>query len=207
MKWFSLRITRFFLLIFLFLSCTGPSSSPVDKKEVAGQSGFPEFIKNFVDLHLPFLLPQEKKAADDEINSEQISAFFAGKNFQFPFGKTKDIPDPGVNMESNHYFYVGKFERVQGVTVLLIEKETSDKDDYYYAATFSDSGEFIDGMCIAFREGTDKMAIERKGNIGDDFSIEIRQNGVGAEEGRTNGQSAFFELTSEGRIVPIKIKS
>lgn len=189
-------------LLVLLTACNSPevkqdnSGSSLDSK-----AAFEQFSKNFKVVSLPFLVPNpDTSGKKGEINRELIEALFNQKSFKPAFDE-KDVPDLAENIQSANFFYEAMWQ-TDGYQAFVIHKE--DEDSYWYLATFDKEGQFIDGMCVAFQIGDDETGkATRSGQIGDDQSVMIRQS-EGGEKDDSQAQARFYEIATDGRIVPLK---
>jgi hypothetical protein len=190
-------------LLILLTACNSSPNKPDNKvSSLDSKAAFEQFSKNFKTVTLPFLVPgPDTSGKKAEISRELIASLFTQRSFKPAFDE-KDVPDLAENMQSSNFFYEAMWQ-TDGYQAFVVSK--SDEDNYWYLATFDKEGIFIDGMCIAFQIGDDEIGkAQRTSQIGDDQSVMIRQSEGGGEKNGSEDQTRFYEIATDGRIVPLK---
>ena len=196
------------LLAFGLMSCNSHvdsnTNNPV-KTEVVAQpapSDYQEFSTKFNPKALPLALPF--KTEDDkqpELDKKFIKSVL-NVRITPAFGTEDILPAISDNIEGAKYYACGKV-KLDSFSGYIIHK--AGEDDYYFICLFDKSGKFTDGMCVAFKEGTDADGTIREASLNDDGSIEISQrNIVKGKPEREGAERHFYEITNDGRIRDLK---
>lgn len=191
------------VLLILLTACNSPENKEANQESsLDSKAAFAQFNKNFKTVSLPFVLKPDSDTSGKgaEIKRDLIETLFNQKSFKPAFDE-KDVPDLADNMQSANFYYEAMWQ-TDGYQAFVIRKV--DEDSYWYLSTFDKEGKFIDGMCIAFQIGDNETGKAiRSGQIGDDQSVWIRQSDSG-EKDDSQDQTRFYEIATDGRIVPMK---
>jgi len=175
------------------------------KTEVVAQpapSDYEEFSTKFnlqaLPLALPFKTEEDKQA---ELDKKFVKTVL-NVNITPAFGSEDILPAISDNMEGAKYYACAKV-KLDSFSGYIIHK--AGEDDYYFICLFDKNGKFTDGMCVAFKEGTDADGTIREASLNDDGSIEISQrNIVKGKPEREGAERHFYEITNNGRIRDLK---
>ena len=165
-------------------------------------SDYQEFSTKFNPQALPLALPLK---SDDNKPQELDKKFIKSVlnvNITPAFGTEDILPGLSDNMDGAKYFACSKV-KLDSFTGYIVYK--AGEDDYYFLCLFDKTGKFTDGMCVAFKEGTDADGTVREAALNDDGSIEISQHNIikGKPE-REGSERHFYEITNEGKIRDLK---
>lgn len=192
-----IRLAFAFLLLISLTDCNNASKKPVaDGTTATPAPTFGEFESHFSPVQLPlFLPPQDNSGPAKEIDPKLIEAFLKDKSTVFAFGPERDVPEIAENPAAGKYYAEGMLPDTKNYSGFIVRKKGT--GDYYYLVTFNLKGEYLSGICLAFQESDQSGKTERSASLNDDYSLQIRQ---------TDGSShsAFFEITPDGMINPIK---
>ena len=201
-----LQFVAFCLVSLAFCRCNSSNTNNTQATKTDSIASTPKidtfanFIANFDTAVLAYPVPNDDSISPDkEIDKKYIEKFFAGKEFEGAFGIKHDVPDIIRNLSSSTYYSdaivpdSGKFRTV------IIQK--IDEGHYYFLCTFTPSGQFIDGMCVAFTEKSKEGSTERTSSINEDGSIQVRQKEITHGQKRPAIKSSFFEITPDGYIL------
>lgn len=191
----------FIFTVFLQACNTGTESQLPIATEPVNTISFDSFAQTFTPINFPYSLPIEDKVKS-EIDKAFIESFFAGVHYDAAFGTERDLPDLADNEDASHYFYAGKFTS-NNFIALIIRKQNGD-DNYYYLSTFAPEGAFINGMCVAFSEGSENSKTERRAAINDDFSLQLMQLTTVSGESPEDAETMFYEISADGKINRLK---
>ena len=193
------------------ISCSGSHDNPSDQSSnqtlspaatAASISEYQEFIQKFKAQALPVALPGNNDAdSAKELDKKYIKDLLNG-NFSLAFGTEDVLPGIADNLDEVKYFTCGKV-KLDSFSGYIIHKEG--EDEYYYLCLFDKTGRFTDGMCIAFKEGTNVDGTIRQSSINDDGSIEISQhNMIKGKRDMEGSERHFYEITTDGKIRDLK---
>ena len=168
----------------------------------ASQSDYQDFVLKFKSQTLPMALPLNTEEAKPlELDKKYIKAILS-VNFTPAFGTEDILPALSDNIDGVKYFACGKV-KLDSFSGYIVYKQG--EDDYYYLCLFDRNGKFTDGMCIAFREGSNADGTIRESSINDDGSIEISQyNEAQGKPDREGAERHFYEITNQGKIRDLK---
>ena len=188
-------------LIFLF-SCNSSSEKGKGKSDVVVKdtSALGKLLDHFDSVKLPVLIPDDLKANSKELDGKTIEAMTGGKTFLNAF-LVKDVPDLAKNASVSKYYAAGFFASKKNPYYGLIIRK-KDQGEYYFFCTVNKKGEFISGICIAFKEGDDVNILTRYASI-EENSILVSQSDVSGPKDPTS-KNSFFEIGPDGTILAIK---
>jgi len=168
----------------------------------ASVNEYQEFDQKFKTQVLPVALPGNMNSdSAKELDKKYIKDLLSA-GFSLAFGTEDVLPGITDNMDAVKYFSFGKV-KLDSFSGYIIRKEG--EDDYYYLCLFDKTGKFTDGMCIAFKEGSDDDGTVRQSSINDDGSIEISQhNMIKGKRDLEGAERHFYEITNEGKIRDLK---
>ncbi len=165
-------------------------------------SEFQEFTAKFKSKPLPLALPGNVDADSAKELDKKYIKDILNSTFSPAFGSEDVLPGIADNMDAAKYFSCGSV-KLDSFTGYIIHKEG--EDDYYFLCLFDKSGKFTDGMCIAFKEGSNDDGTIRESSINDDGSIEISQHNMTSGKRDPEGaERHFYEITNEGKIRDLK---
>ncbi len=191
------------------VSCTGnhtDSNQTSDTKTLvtseAGGGAYQEFAMNFKLQPLPLALPVNADTGKArELDRKYIKGIL-DVHLTPAFGNEDILPELSDNMDAAKYYACARVT-LDSFSGYIVDKQG--EDDYYYLCLFDKNGRFTDGMCIAFKEGTDADGTARESAINEDGSIEISQyNIVKGKPDHEGAERHFYEITNEGKIRDLK---
>jgi hypothetical protein len=189
----------------LFITLSSCNSNPSKKAEPAvvekPKTPFEKFTSNFRAVRLPvYLPPTDDTLKPKELLRADIDSFIKKNTFISAFGDKK-VAGLGESPSTTRFYADEIITGPATYCALVLKKHET--NDYYYVVTFKKTGEFISGLCIAFREENKDGVTERNVSLNEDFSIEVRQTDVTGPKDPI-AKNAFFEITPEGVISRIK---